>query len=48
MSLPNQSTDHCADFGDANPHPRCCSVLCRGVISGFAKALGQQTDTLFR
>src|SRR6266404_1842060 len=35
-SLPNQSADPCTDFGDARPHPRCCSVLCRGAISGFA------------
>ena len=32
-SLPNQSADHCADFGDAEPHPRCRSVFCRRAIA---------------
>src|SRR5450755_4336978 len=35
-SLPNQSADHCTDFGDAEFHPRCCSVL--SAISGTTAA----------
>jgi hypothetical protein len=44
-SLPNQSADLCSDFGEAEPHQRCRSVLYRRTIS-VAMTRRQQTNML--